>query len=122
MVKEVTIFHSGETIQIKEDMCCTTTEVLYVLSCTKPGCGKQYGGETGRAVYLRYVEHEDDARDPNTTKPIGLHFQLPGHSVKDMEMIPVEKVRGGIAVRKIRELALIRKYKLASHLGLNTQA
>ena len=76
----------------------------------------------GRAVYLRYVEHEDDARDPNTTKAIGLHFQLPGHSIKDMQMIPVEKVRGGIAVRKIRELAMIRKHKLASHLGLNTQA
>ena len=71
---------------------------------------------------MRYVDHEDDARDPNTTKNIGLHFQLPGHTIKHMEMIPVEKVRGGVAVRKIRELAMIRKHKLASHLGLNTQA
>ena len=79
MIKEVQINHSGDVIKIKEDLCCTTTEVLYILSCTKPGCGKQYGGETGRAVYLRYVEQEDDARDPNTSKNIGLHFQLPGH-------------------------------------------
>jgi len=37
-------------------------------------------------------------------------------------MIPIEKVRGGLVVRKIREKALIRKPKLASNLGLNTQA
>lgn len=78
-VKDVKMFHSGEILQIKEDLCFTTKEVLYILLCTKPGCGKQYGGETGRAVYLRFVEHEYDVKDVYTTKAIGRHFQLPGH-------------------------------------------
>ena len=94
--------------------------IYYIIIITK--CGKQYGGETGRALYLRYVEHEDDVSDPYTTKNVGLHFQLPGHTIAHMQMTPVEKVRGGVVVRKIREKALIRKHKLASNLGLNAQA
>lgn len=91
VIKEVKVNHSGAIIKITEDLCCTTTSCLYILSCTKPGCGQQYGGETGRALYLRYVEHEDDVSDPYTTKNVGIHFQLPGHSIAHMQMIPIEK-------------------------------
>ena len=67
------------------------------------------------------MEHEDSARDTYTAKAVGKHFQLPGHSTDNMEMVALEKVRGGIAVRKAREKALIRKYQLERY-GLNGQA
>ena len=121
VVKQVVIHHSGEVIQIKDDLTCTSESVLYLTSCTKVSCRKQYLGETGNAVYLRYVQHEDSVREVDTTKEVGLHFQLPGHSTADMEMVPIEKVRGGRAARKARERMLIRKYKLVQY-GLNTQS
>ena len=112
------ISHSGEIVDITEDIDCTTQSVIYLLTCTKQGCGKQYIGETGRGIYERYREHEDSTRDPGTTKTVGLHFQLPGHSSDDIEMIGIERVRGGLAVRKTRERALIRRFQLIS-TGLN---
>ena len=91
------------------------------MSCTKVGCGKQYLGETGNPVYQRYVQHEDSARDPATTKEVGLHFQQPGHSTNDIEMIPIEKIRRSRAVRKIREKRLIREHQLVRY-GINVQS
>ena len=107
VVKQTVINHSGKVINIEDDMDCTTESVLYLLSC-----GKQYLRETGNAVYQRYVPHEDSARDPATTKEVGLHFQQPGLSTNGIEMIPVEKVRGSRADRKIREKRLIREHQL----------
>lgn len=49
-----------------------------------------------------------------------MHFQLPGHSKHHLEMIGLERIRGGIAVRKIRERAYIRKHQLVS-TGLNVR-
>ena len=71
-------------------------------------------------LYERYVEHEDSARDPNTSKSDGRHFQLPGHSTDYMEMIGIEHVRGGIAVRKAPEKALIRRH-IPISCGLNVR-
>ena len=65
--------------------------LLYLLSCTN--CRKQYIGETGKAVYKIFEEHQDSSEDPETKCPVGVHFQLPGHSKKDMELIPLEIVR-----------------------------
>ena len=53
VVKEVIIHHKGAVITIPHNLNCTDTGVLYLLSCTKPLCRKQYIGETGQwPVYL----------------------------------------------------------------------
>ena len=93
-------------------MSCTDEWCLYLLSCTKANCRKQYIGETGRAVYKRFKEDLDSSEDPDTKCPVGVHFHLPGHSKKDMELIPLEIVRGCSANRKIRERNLINKYQM----------
>ena len=86
-----------------------------------PSCRKQYIGETGRTAYKRYTEHEDSAKDANTTKEVSKHFQLPGHSTSDIEMVPIERVRGGRVARKVRERALIRQHQMVS-FGMNSQS
>ena len=120
VMQEVKIHHSGEIIKIRENMSCTDQGCLYLLSCKKGGCRKQYIGESGRPVYKRFKDHQDSSEDPGTSCPVGLHFQLPGHSKKDMEMVPLEKVRGNTAVRKIRERNLINKFQMITH-GLNVR-
>ena len=121
VVKEVTIFHSGEVLKINQNIDCCTESVLYLITCTKQACRKQYLRETGRAAYKRYTEHEDSCKDSSTTKVVGLHFQLPGHSPANLEMVPIEKVWGGRAARKARERALIRGHQMVRY-GINTQS
>ena len=82
VVQEVTIHHSGAVIAITQNMCCTDTGVIYLLSCTKPHCRKQYIGETGRPAYARFKEHLDSSEEPATATPVGQHFQSAGHTNK----------------------------------------
>ena len=108
VISEAVISNNNEVIKIKDNINCTTSSVLYLITCKKRGCAMQYIGETGRMLYECYVEHEDSARDPDTNKTVGRHFQLHGHTTDQIEMIGIEHVRGGIAVRKARQKALIR--------------
>ena len=50
VVPQATITHSGEVITISENIDCTTSSVIYLLTCKKQGCGAQYIGETGRQL------------------------------------------------------------------------
>ena len=61
-------------------------------------------------MYKRFKDHQESKEDPGTSCPVGLHFQLTGHSKKDMEMVPLEIVRGNTAVSKIRERNLINNF------------
>ena len=94
---------SGEVINITQNITCMDVGCLYLLSCTKQNCRKQYIGESGRQIYKRFKEHQDSSEDPYTTCPVGLHFQLPGHSKTDIELVPIMIVSGDKAVRKERE-------------------
>ena len=47
VVQEVQIHHSGEVINITQNITCTDVGCLYLLSCTKQNCRKQYIGESG---------------------------------------------------------------------------
>ena len=86
-VTQVTIYHNGMTINIKQPITCRDSYCLYVLSCKKPGCMKQYGGLTSRPVYIRFAEHLHDIRYGIVTSPVGLHWQEPGHTLDHLEFI-----------------------------------
>ena len=46
----------------------------------------------------------------NTTAPVGVHFRGQGHTVCDLEIIPIEKVRQCAVTRKVRESMYINKF------------
>ena len=58
------------------------------------------------------------SEDPETNCPVEIHFQLPGHSKHDMELAPIEIVRGNQAVRKARERMFINQFQMI-RFGLN---
>ena len=119
VVTEVTIFHSGQIILIRQNITCRDSNVIYILTCLKPECrGIQYLGETGRMAYERFREHLDSAQDPNTTCPVGLHWRLPGHRLEHMQFVPFERLHCGKAARKQREKNYIDKYDMIRQ-GLN---
>ena len=92
VVTEVKITHSGLIIPILQTITCRDTYCQYLLSCKKPGCLKQYWGCTTRPLYKRFSEHLSDTQDPNTNCPVGLHWQLPGHTIGHLEFLGVEKL------------------------------
>ena len=61
---------SGETIKLRCNTSCKTTNIVYLITCTK--CGKQYVGETGDHVNQRMNDHRDDW---NTSGSRGLLLQ-----------------------------------------------
>ena len=83
----------------------------------------QYVGETGRRVCDRVQEHRGSATNPseaNTNKPVGKHFRLPGHGLKDMNILPIEKLQSNDPwIRKIREKFYIQRLETLEPSGLN---
>ena len=108
---EAIINQPGED-SIIQNIACTDNVCLYLLYCTKNTCRKQYVGKTGRSLYIKFKENKDSAETGVAPCPVGQHFQLTGHSTRDMVMIPLELVRGDTATRKQRERDLITRHQM----------
>ena len=76
--------------------------MIYSVSCTKETVhcarlgGPQYIGCTGRAAKVRFGEHVGSVTQQcqsDTTKPVGYHFRLPGHSHCNIKFLPIERVQ-----------------------------
>ena len=126
LVKSVKVSNTGEDYVIRGRITCSTKNVLYLATCTKADrtCPDkpQYGGETGQEAKKRFAEHYGTITQPchvNTTTPVGQHFRQLGHSVKDLDFIPVERIYSSyVFVRKARERHLINRLGLIDN-GLN---
>ena len=100
VIKEVVVNSSNTTLTLQHSMTCQTTNCIYLLTCCKDGL--QYVGETGRRIAKRFSEHRDSIHQENTTKPVGQHYQLPGHRLEaDAVMTPIIRLKtNNIWVRK----------------------
>ena len=108
VVTKVTIHHSGQVIPISQVITCRDTYCQYLLTCKKPGCKQQYWGCTKRPLYIRFAEHLDSVRDPDTTCTVGLHWRQPGHIPDHLEFLGVEKLGNpSLAVLREREKNMI---------------
>ena len=98
-------------------MNCSTTNIVYLLSCKK--CSQQYIGETERMLKERFSEHKTYVNTKNKSKTTGVHFNLKGHSVSDMEITIIEKVfNKDPRFRKERKKLYIQKFN-TKYRGLN---
>jgi len=77
-------------------------------------------GQTERKVKERWSEHKSSIQDPNTKKPVGMHFQEKGHrGPEDCTIIPFMKIRSNDPfVRLVMEKKAISDYDLIDN-GLN---
>ena len=124
--KEIKISNTGENLDIRGHITCTTSNILYILTCSKNDrtCPDmpQYCGETGQTAEQRFCGHRNtvvQACHQDTKLPVGEHFQKAGHSVSDLIFTPVEKIyTDNVFVRKAREKLLINKLSLCDQ-GLN---
>jgi len=92
-----------------------------MIECKK--CKKQYIGETKRTLCERFSEHRQAMNNPlqaNTVAAVPYHFNLPGHSVTDMGLIPLKlQPTPSAFCQKAREAYLIHRGQTISPDGIN---
>ena len=73
---------------------CQSKNVIYLWRCKKQNCKdyprNSYVGKTTQTFQKRFSQHRDYVKQGILTEPSGLHFNLPGHSVSDMEGLVIE--------------------------------
>ena len=81
----------------------------------------KYVGETKRIMKFRFAEHRGYVNNGDESQATGEHFNSPGHSLSDMTITILEKVKSNDDLyRKEREKYFIRKFN-TFYKGLNKQ-
>ena len=114
-------FNINESRKITDYISCNSKNLIYLIQCKK--CHSQYIGETKRKLNERFGEHRRSILNHHqllNPTPVSLHFNQPGHSINDVQLIPLELIRSKRdSVRKAREAHLINKAKTLHPLGIN---
>jgi hypothetical protein len=91
-----------------------------MIECKKDECRLKYIGEAKRMMKFRLTHHRGYIGNEDDTAT-GKHFNSPGHSISDLSIPILEKVkRKGEIYRKEREKYFIRKFN-TFYRGLNRQ-
>ncbi|XP_075782078.1 uncharacterized protein LOC142828105 [Pelodiscus sinensis] len=102
---------------ITSSSTCTSTNVIYAIMCQQ--CpSAMYIGQTGLSLCKRISGHKSDIRSGNTQKPIGEHFNLPGHTVADLKVAILQQNFNNKRERRTAEKQFIGKFD-SIRLGLN---
>ena len=109
---------TGESFLNKNQFTCQTKGVIYLITCNKTDCGKQYVGESLRTSITRFGEHLYYVK--SSIEATGKHFNSNGHTHENMEVQIIEKVYpNNKEFRLERESYWINKLKTKSPGGLN---
>ena len=110
--------------QIRHHITCSSSNLIYMIQCSK--CNMQYIGETKRHLSDRFGEHrraiEKAIQRHHINQPTAVpdHFSLPGHSINNIELIPLELIKSNRdGIRKARVALLISKGNTLEPHGIN---
>ena len=105
--------------KITKHVTCESYNVVCIIQCKKENCKQQYIGETERKLKDRLSDHKGYITNRHMNQPTGAHFNEKGHTIADMKISILEKVKQKNAIyRKERETYLIRKFN-SFYKGLN---
>ena len=115
--REVSVWGNN---QAKCNTSCKTTNVVYLITCTK--CGKQYVGETGDHVNQRMNGHRDDWKHKRFERsPVAEHFCSPEHDFLNHATLCCldHNPEWTDRTRKARESYWIRRLNTLRPYGIN---
>ena len=72
------------------NLSCSISNLVYLITCSK--CDNQYVGETKQKLSKRLSGHRSAIKKHANTFIAIKHFNLPGHSVADILIQPIEKI------------------------------
>ena len=113
---------TGKVWPITSAIDCQTSNVVYKITCIKPQCKSWvYIGETSQRLCDRLTQHRGYVHRKEN-KPVGVHFNMKGHSIEDLRAVAIEKVLplNDDLLRKRRESMWINRYDSVS-FGANTR-
>ena len=114
---------TGVSFPIKGHITCSSSGVIYVLTCRR--CGSQYTGKTTTPLRTRFNNERSAIRNhdrvnPRDRRPYGCHFNLSDHDGEnDLQVQGVELVPSGV---DIRQRESFWQWQLKTHLitgGMN---
>ena len=108
------------TWKINKELTCKTENIVYMIKCTKENWKENiYIGESERSLKHRISEHIQYIKSNNRNQATGFHFNLPGHSLHDIEVSDIEQPKSSdTEYRKERESYIIRKFN-SYYSGMN---
>ena len=110
---------NSTVVELNSTLSCTSTNVVYCLLCAKDNCHQVYIRQTKRQLKERFGEHKTSVRTKSKCT-VSEHFNGPGHSLHDMQIIALEKVfTPGQRILEKRESLWINKLE-ADHSGFNS--
>ena len=116
--KEVKV-NNNAIWRIMAPVNCNSENCVYMIECNKQNCGQRYIGETKRSLSTRLSEHKGYISSIFPTKATGIHFNKPGHGLKDVRITILEQMKTPEEVyRKEREKYLINKFN-TFYRGIN---
>lgn len=119
-IQVTSVFHSTQTheeFHINSYMNCNSHNIIYLITCNK--CKIQYIGQTGRQLKQRLTDHRSNINLQKNT-PISIHFNSPLHSLKDLNIIPIELLTSNDIQKRLEaEKSWINKLFTKYPNGLN---
>ena len=98
------------TWSIDSKVDCNTENIVYLIQCDKENClENKYIGETEKPMHERLSQHRGYVTR-NTKDATGRHFNKPGHTLGNMSITILERVKSNDPLnRREREKYHIRK-------------
>ena len=116
IIKGRKIRYGKETWTTNKRMTCNNYNIIYLIECNKDNWKQRYIGESKRPLRHRLAKHRG-----HIDKATGAHFTSPGHSVSNLTVTILEKVKyNNDSYRKERERYFVNKLN-TYHEGLNRQ-
>ena len=107
------------TWKIRDRVTCESKNVVYMIECTK--CNQRYINQTKRQLKGRLANHLGYVKNKMLREPTGSHFHLPEHSLHNISMTVLEKLKKpDLYFRRVRESYLIEKFN-TFRKGINKQ-
>ena len=107
--------------EIHGHLTCETKNIVYLIECKKQKCKARYVGESERQLKERLSDHKQYIKSIVPTQATGEHFNQPGHTLSDLSITIIEKVKKNETMyRKQREKFHIKNFN-TFYKGLNRQ-
>ena len=81
-------FATGRSYKIRQRLSCTSSNVIYLASCSK--CSLQYVGSTSNQFKVRFRNHKSDMLRNKRSCEVAIHFNDTPHTLQDFKFIVIE--------------------------------
>ena len=83
----------NHTWKIEDMLDCNTENFVYLIQCDKENCTEnKYIGETEKPLHERLSQHRG-YNNKKTQDATGRHFNLPGHTLANMNITIIDRVK-----------------------------